>query len=109
MNQARNYIMDDPREGQRLLDKADAPSWILKYFEEHLQDANAVLSVGCAPGVFLREMAKIHPDAEFVGVDLSAERIHDARAHLALVGSTVYVEELRGTIGADPFAGQITP
>src|ERR1700676_4343332 len=27
MNQARNYIMDDPREGQRLLDKVDADAW----------------------------------------------------------------------------------
>jgi SAM-dependent methyltransferase len=82
MNQARNYIMDDPREAQRLLDKVDAASWISKYFEEHLQDAKTVLSVGCGPGVFLREMAEIHPDAEFVGVDLSAERIHDAEARL---------------------------
>ena len=82
MNQARNYIMDDPREAQRLLDKVDAASWISKYFEGHLQDAKAVLSVGCGPGVFLREMAEIHPDAEFVGVDLSAERIHDAEARL---------------------------
>ncbi len=62
MNQARNYIMDDPREAQRLLDKVDAASWISKYFEGHLQDAKAVLSVGCGPGVFLREMAEIHPD-----------------------------------------------
>ena len=82
MNQARNYIMDDPREAQRLLDKVDAASWIAKYFEKHLQDAKTILSVGCGPGVFLREMAEVHPDAEFVGVDLSAERIHDAEARL---------------------------
>jgi SAM-dependent methyltransferase len=82
MNHARNYIMDDPREGQRLLDKVDAPSWISKYFAEHLQDVKAVLSVGCGPGVFLPELAALHPDAEFVGVDLSPERIHDAEARL---------------------------
>src|SRR6266849_9106 len=82
MNNARNYIMDDPREAQRLLDKVDAPAWISKYLEEHLQGAKRVLSVGCGPGVFLRELAEIHPDAEFVGVDLSAERIHDAELRL---------------------------
>jgi len=82
MIQARNYIMDDPRESQRLLDKVDAASWISKYFEKHLQDAKSILSVGCGPGVFLREMAEIHPEAEFVGVDLSAERINDAQARL---------------------------
>jgi SAM-dependent methyltransferase len=82
MNHARNYIMDDPREAQRLLDKVDAPSWISKYFEQHLQDAKTILSVGCGPGVFLREMAETHPDAEFVGVDLSSERIRDAESRL---------------------------
>src|SRR3984893_18762490 len=82
MNHARNYIMDDPREGQRLLDKVDAASWISKYFEKHLQDARTILSVGCGPGVFLREMAEIHPDPEFVAADLSAERIHDAESRL---------------------------
>jgi SAM-dependent methyltransferase len=82
MNHARNYIMDDPREGQRLLDKVDADAWISKYFLEHLQDAKTVLSVGCGPGVFLRELAAIRPRAEFVGVDVSAERIHEAEARL---------------------------
>jgi SAM-dependent methyltransferase len=82
MNHTRNYIMDDPREGQRLLDKVDAPSWISKYLEPHLQGARTILSVGCGPGVFLRELAAIHPDAEFVGVDLSAERIQEAEDRL---------------------------
>jgi SAM-dependent methyltransferase len=82
MNHASNYIMDDPREGQRLLDKVDAPSWISKYLEQHLEDAKTILSVGCGPGVFLRELAEIHPDAEFVGVDLSPDRIHDAELRL---------------------------
>ena len=85
MNPARNYIMDSPREGQRLLDKVDAASWISKYLEQHLQDAGTVLSVGCGPGVFLGELAAIRPNAEFVGVDVSAERIHEAEAWLRAV------------------------
>ena len=75
--------MDDPREAQRLLDKVDAEPWIAKYFEQHLQGARTILSVGCGPGVFLREMAAAHPKAEFVGVDLSSERIHDAELRLS--------------------------
>src|SRR3981189_3160965 len=82
MNNSRSYIMDDPREGQRLLDKVDAASWISKYLEQHLKDAKRILSVGCGPGVFLPELAAMRPDAEFVGVDLSAERIHDAELRL---------------------------
>jgi SAM-dependent methyltransferase len=82
MKQANTYIMDDPREGQRLLDKVDAPSWIAKYLEPHLQDARAILSVGCGPGVFLPELAAMCPDAEIVGVDLSPERIQYAESRL---------------------------
>ena len=82
MKHARDYIMDDPREGQRLLDKVDVNSWISKYLEQHLLNARTILSVGCGPGVFLREMAEVHPNAEFVGVDLSSERIHDAESRL---------------------------
>jgi SAM-dependent methyltransferase len=82
MNHARSYIMDNPREGQRLLDKVDAPSWISKYLEPHLRGAGTILSVGCGPGVFLRELAGLHPNAEFVGVDLSADRIRDAELRL---------------------------
>jgi SAM-dependent methyltransferase len=74
--------MDDSREGQRLLDKVDAVSWIEKYLEPHLQGAKAILSVGCGPGVFLRELAAIHPNSEFVGVDLSKERIQEAEGRL---------------------------
>jgi SAM-dependent methyltransferase len=82
MNKSPSYIMDDPREGQRLLDKVDAASWISKYLEQHLKDARRILSVGCGPGVFLPELAAIRPNAEFVGVDLSAERIQDAELRL---------------------------
>ena len=82
MKQSNTYIMDDPREGQRLLDKVDAPSWIAKYIEPHLQDATAILSVGCGPGVFLPELAAMRPNAQVVGVDLSPERIQDAESRL---------------------------
>jgi hypothetical protein len=37
----------------------------------------------------------------------AAGRLRDARAQLSRVTSPAYLRELRGTIGADPFAGQI--
>ena len=82
MTHTLDYIMDDPREGQRLLDKVDAPAWISKYLEPHLQGAKRVLSVGCGPGVFLRELAALRPSAEFIGVDLSVDRIHEGGLRL---------------------------
>lgn len=75
--------MENPAEGQRLLDKADAGAWISTYIEPHLPRAKSVLSVGCGPGVFLREIAESHPRLEVVGVDKSASRIRQAEERLA--------------------------
>ena len=36
------------------------------------------------------------------------DRLHHVRAQLSRVSSPAYLSELRGTIGADPFTGQIT-
>jgi SAM-dependent methyltransferase len=76
------YIMDHPKEGQRLLDKADAGTWIEKFLNPHLPRTRRLLSVGCGPGVFLRELAESHPEIEVVGVDLSPKRIRDAEERL---------------------------
>lgn len=78
MNTMQSYIMEDSSEGQRLLDKADAYAWIPKYVGSHLAKARSVLSVGCGPGVFLREIAQSHPNIEVTGVDKSAIRIQQA-------------------------------
>lgn len=78
MSTVQHYIMDDPAEGQRLLDKADAAAWIPRFLEPHLPKARSILSVGCGPGVFLREIAQSHPEIDVVGVDQSAMRIQQA-------------------------------
>jgi ubiquinone/menaquinone biosynthesis C-methylase UbiE len=83
MTTAPPYIMDDPREGQRLLDKADPGTWIAKFLAAHLPHVKNILSVGCGPGVFLREIAESHPGIEVVGVDASAKRIADAQRRLS--------------------------
>ncbi len=74
--------MEHPREAQRLLDKVDAPAWIAKFLAPRLKDVRSVLSVGCGPGVFLRELAESHPDIEVVGVDMSAARVRGAGERL---------------------------
>lgn len=82
MTITQTYIMEHPREGQRLLDKADPTAWIAKFLEPHLSNIQSVLSVGCGPGVFLRELAKIHPEITFVGVDVSPRRVQEAEQRL---------------------------
>lgn len=79
MTTAKTYIMDDPREGQRLLDKADPEVWISKFLAPHFSRVSRLLSVGCGPGVFLPEVAEAHPEMEVVGIDISARRVRDAQ------------------------------
>jgi SAM-dependent methyltransferase len=74
--------MDDAREGQRLLDKADPEVWISKFLAPHLPHIKSLLSVGCGPGVFLREIAESHPKIDIVGVDISSRRVDDAERRL---------------------------
>lgn len=79
---SHSYIMEHPAEGQRLLDKADAPAWIAKYLAPHLRHIDSLLSVGCGPGVFLREIAEEHPEINVVGVDKSERRVAQAQERL---------------------------
>ena len=83
MNDARAYIMEHPREAQRLLDKVDAHAWIAKFIEPRLAGVRSFLSVGCGPGVFLRELATSYPEMKIVGVDISQSRVRDAEQRLS--------------------------
>jgi SAM-dependent methyltransferase len=82
MTNKQAYIMEDPREAQRLLDKVDAEEWISKFLESRLPGVKSLLSVGCGPGVFLRELAERHPKIDVVGVDISASRVAEAEKRL---------------------------
>jgi len=82
MNPPGPYIMESAGEGQRLLDKVDARSWISTYLENYLPGVRSVLSVGCGPGVFLKELAGSHPNIDFVGVDISDRRVQEAKWNL---------------------------
>src|SRR5437762_129342 len=82
MTYTQTYIMEDPREAQRLLDKVDADAWICKFLESRLSGVRSLLSVGCGPAVFLRELAESHPEIEVVGIDLSPSRIGEAEKRL---------------------------
>ena len=75
---SNTYIMEDPREAMRLELKVDPASWVRKYLAPHLKQDAAVLSVGCGPGVILREVCAINPSIEGTGIDISAQRVDDA-------------------------------
>jgi SAM-dependent methyltransferase len=82
MTTANAYIMEHPAEAQRLLDKADPDLWISKFLAPRLEGVRSLLSVGCGPAVFLRELAETHPHIEVVGVDVSTRRVQAAQERL---------------------------
>src|SRR5271167_2752217 len=69
-----DYIMDDPREAERLSDKVDAKSWVQRHLATHMRNGQAVLDVGCGPGVIADEVARSYPESHVTGVDLIPER-----------------------------------
>jgi len=73
-----SYIMDDPREAMRLELKVDPEAWVQKYLAHRVFHGAEVLSVGCGPGVILREVAELDPSIRGTGIDISPDRIQDA-------------------------------
>jgi ubiquinone/menaquinone biosynthesis C-methylase UbiE len=76
---AVDYIMEDPREAKRLEAKVDAYAWVQKYVAHRVGAGAEVLSVGCGPGVILREMVELRKSIKVTGLDVSADRIQEAK------------------------------
>lgn len=81
MNQAAtlDYIMEDPREAVRLEAKVNPQAWVQTYLAHRVRPGAQVLSVGCGPGVILNAVSALHPSIQGTGIDISAERIQEAR------------------------------
>jgi len=75
---ASTYIMEDPREAMRLEVKVDPAAWVNKYLAHRVRPGDEVLSVGCGPGVILREVCAMNSSIKGTGVDVSAERVQEA-------------------------------
>jgi len=74
-----DYIMEDPREALRLERKVDPVAWVQKYLEHRVGPGAEVLSVGCGPGVILRTVANLDLSIRATGIDISGERLEQAR------------------------------
>jgi ubiquinone/menaquinone biosynthesis C-methylase UbiE len=72
------YIMEDPREAMRLELKVNPEGWVRKYLAHRVLPGAELLSVGCGPGVILREVCALNPSITGTGIDISAERIQEA-------------------------------
>ena len=80
MNSAASstYIMEDPREAMRLELKVDTEAWLRKYLLRHVKPGAEVLSVGCGPGVILRQLCSADPSVQATGIDISSDRVQEA-------------------------------
>jgi ubiquinone/menaquinone biosynthesis C-methylase UbiE len=74
-----DYIMEDPREAMRLELKVDPHAWVQKYVAGRVRANAHVLSVGCGPGVILREVCALDRSIQATGVDISDERVQEAK------------------------------
>lgn len=74
-----DYIMEDPREAMRLELKVDPHAWVQKYVAGRIRAKAEVLSVGCGPGVILREVCALDRSIRATGVDISDERVQEAK------------------------------
>ncbi len=82
-----DYIMEDPREAMRLEAKVDAHAWVQTYLAHRVRPGAEVLSVGCGPGVILREVAALDRSIKATGIDISEDRIQDAQQRHRAVGT----------------------
>src|SRR5205085_1288205 len=57
----------------------DAHAWVRRYLAHRLRPGAEVLSVGCGPGVILREVCALDDSIRATGMDVSAERVQEAR------------------------------
>jgi ubiquinone/menaquinone biosynthesis C-methylase UbiE len=74
-----DYIMEDPREAMRLELKVDPHEWVQKYLARRVRTGAQVLSVGCGPGVILRELCALDGSIRATGLDISEERVREAK------------------------------
>jgi ubiquinone/menaquinone biosynthesis C-methylase UbiE len=72
------YIMEDPREAMRLEVKVDPAAWVSKYIAHRMRPGAEVLSVGCGPGVIVREVCALDSSIKGTGIDISEERVQEA-------------------------------
>jgi ubiquinone/menaquinone biosynthesis C-methylase UbiE len=76
---AADYIMEDPREAMRLELKVDPHAWVQSYLARRISKGARVLSVGCGPGVILREVCALDASVRATGLDISDERVREAK------------------------------
>lgn len=85
------YVMEDPREAERLAAKVAPESWVETYLSPFTMSSvsttltelaqpkvREILDVGCGPGVIAGALARRYPTVHVTGLDISPERVERA-------------------------------
>ena len=72
---ASPYLMEDPREADRLAAKVNPATWARRHVPAELPTTARILDVGCGPAVIAARIAADHPRATVIGVDRSDARL----------------------------------
>lgn len=88
-----DLIMDDPYQVEAYSQAGKVQGTMAAAYLFHsarisqvIQDCNVVLDLGCGPATQLAQVAELNPQIKFIGVDLSASMLDDAKR---------YIEDLR--------------
>src|SRR5258707_13889227 len=98
---AADYIMEDPREAMRLELKVDTHAWVQRDLARRINTGASVLSVGCGPGVILRDVCALDASIRATGLDISDERVREAKERNRENAQAIFV---RGDAQAMDFA-----
>ncbi len=88
-----DLVRDDPakvaaytRAGRE--DGVMAPTYLFHttHMSEVIQPGDTVVDLACGPATQLAQLARLNPDARFIGVDLSPPMLERAREHVAALG-----------------------
>lgn len=92
--------MESEREAQRLVLQAQANPVVQHLKTTGLAEGHAALDAGCGPGVITEVMASlVGRTGSVVGLDVSAERLTDARARCASLDNCRFVQADVGATG----------
>ncbi len=73
------YFPENSSEAQRLAFKVNPTDVVGRYIAPLCSSPRRILDLGCGPGNITGKLAEFYPQAEVIGVDLSAERIGFAK------------------------------
>jgi SAM-dependent methyltransferase len=92
--------MESEREAQRLVLQAQANPVVQHLRATGLAEGQVALDAGCGPGVITEVMASlVGTSGSVLGLDLSAERLEDARARCAHLGNCRFLQADVGNTG----------